>query len=94
MKDDELNSKLDDHFNRFGAKLFEYLDKRFGEVNDRIDTLASRVDSVEGAISSVAKQQEIDQQERLAMDAQLDRHERWHHREADKIGLKLDYQEQ
>lgn len=79
MKDDDLDAKLDEHFNRFGAKLFEYVDQRFGEVNGRIDALASRVDSVEGAISSVAKHQEAGQQERLAMNHQLDRHECWHH---------------
>jgi hypothetical protein len=49
------------------------------------------VRSVEGAIDSVAKQQQTDQHERLAMNNQLDRHEHWHHQTADKLGMKLDY---
>jgi hypothetical protein len=33
MTDDDFDTRLDEHFNRFGAKLFKYLDQRFEEMN-------------------------------------------------------------
>jgi hypothetical protein len=39
MADDDIDTKLDEQFNRFGATLFKYLDKRFAEVDSRIDDL-------------------------------------------------------
>jgi archaellum component FlaC len=93
MTNNDLDKRLDEQFNRFGKKLFEYLDQRFAEVDEHIDRVESRVRSVEGAIDAVAKQQEIDEHERLAINHQLDRHDRWHHQADDKLGIKLDYQE-
>lgn len=77
----------DDQFTR----LFKYMEKRFDEMGGRMDRLEGRMSSLEGLIDTVIKQQEVDQHERLAMNHQLDRHERWHHQAAAKIGLKLDY---
>lgn len=40
-------------------------------------------------MDKMAKQQEIDDDERLVMDHQLERLDRWVHEVADKIGYKL-----
>jgi hypothetical protein len=79
----------DDQF----MKLFKYVEKRFDELQEELSSKADG-ERVYKAFDAIAKNQGIEQQERAAMLRQLDRHERWHHRTADKIGLKLDYQEQ
>ena len=54
------------------------------ELNDKIDQANT-------ALDGLAKASEADELERLAMNQQLDRHERWHHQTADKLGLQLDH---
>ena len=54
------------------------------ELNDKIDQANT-------ALDSLAKASETDELERLAMNQQLDRHNRWHHQTADKLGLQLDH---
>jgi hypothetical protein len=80
----------DDQF----TKLFKYMERRFDEIGGRIDRLGHRLSSLEGLIDTVVKRQEIDEHERAVIIHQLDRHDRWHHQAADKLGMKLDYQEQ
>lgn len=67
----------DDQF----TKIFKYMEKRFDEVtahfDARFDRQDARIDSILGALDTLAKDHEVKEHERLAMSHQLDRHERW-----------------
>ncbi len=80
----------DDQF----TKLFQYVGKRFDEVAKDMAGVRQDVRAVYDRLDEMAKEQETERQERVAILRQLERHERWHHQTADKIGLKLDYQAQ
>jgi len=76
------------------TKLYHYLDKRFADVHTEIAELRvelnDKVDQANTALDGLAKASEADELERLAMNQQLDRHDRWHHQTADNLGLQLD----
>lgn len=72
-------------------KLYEYLDKRFGEVGERIERVEERLSGVESTVDALYKERETEDTEQAAMKSQLDRHDRWHHQAADKLGLQLDH---
>jgi predicted nucleic acid-binding Zn-ribbon protein len=80
----------DDQF----AKLFKYIERRFDELAHEVEDVRGQVSQVNGTVDGIAKQLDTDAAERAAITRQLDRHDRWHHQTADKLGLKLDYQEQ
>jgi len=79
----------DDQF----TKLFKYVERRFDEVEARLDARFdkqdARIDSILGALDAIAKNQEIEEHERLAMSHQLDRHERWIKQVARDAGTEL-----
>ncbi len=74
-------------------KLFHYLREELATVHAEIQAVNRNVDSIRALVDVVAKEHEDEHAERMAMIRQLDRHERWHHLTADKVGLKLDYQD-
>jgi predicted nucleic acid-binding Zn-ribbon protein len=80
----------DDQF----TKLFKYIERRFDELAHEVEDVRGQVSQVNGTVDGIAKQLDTDAAERAAITRQLDRHDRWHHQTADKLGLKLDYQEQ
>ena len=92
MADDDIDTKLDEQFTRFGATLFKYLDKRFAEVDSHIHDLKGRMANIESTVDNIASQLDTEATERAAIIAQLTRHDRWHHQAAKKLGLKLDYE--
>jgi hypothetical protein len=96
MMGDMTEDKFRDILNQELAKFIGQINRRFDGLEKQVASKAddAKVDKVLGLLDAIAKQQEIDQHERLAMNHQLDRHERWHHQAADKLGMKLDYQEQ
>lgn len=65
--------------------------ERFDKVDKTLETKADSSDmqQVLKTLDKIAKQQEIDNDERLVMGHQLDRLDRWVHEVADKIGHKL-----
>jgi len=92
------DKQLTKHFDQ----LYKYLDERFDLADQRIDDFEQRVDerfervetrlsNVENTVDALYKRSETDEIERLAMSQQLDRHDRWHHQTADKLGLRLDH---
>jgi hypothetical protein len=89
---DELDTMLDEKFDRFALGLFKYLDNRFAEVGDRFDRLELRVSKLEGAVDAIGKNQEIDRQERMVLNHQMTRYEGWAQRLAKKAGIKLSYE--
>lgn len=93
MNEEELNQKLDEKFNDFGVKLFKYFDKRFDEVHAEIADVRADVQRVYGSLDTVLKNQEKEEQERLALSQQVDRHERWIEQLARTAGTKLRYEQ-
>ncbi|HEU5004728.1 MAG TPA: hypothetical protein VFT49_01435 [Candidatus Saccharimonadales bacterium] len=73
------------------TKLFKYITERFDKVDAELEKKADAalVEKVLALIDKIAKQQEINDEERLVMGHQLDRMDRWVHELADKIGYKL-----
>lgn len=88
---DELDKKLDEKFNEFGAKLFQYLDRRFDEVNERIDKVEQNFDRLQQTLDAFIKRVDDIETEDSARDAQLARLERWIEQIAEKTGVKLKY---
>ena len=75
------------------TKLFKYMEKRFGELEAKMDTrfdeTNNRIDKIISSLNTLAKRQEIDEEERLVMGHQLERLDQWVHQLAEKIGVKL-----
>lgn len=79
--------RFDDQF----TKLFQYMERRFQVVEERLDKTALKedVDRLANAVDAFARRMEVYDHERLALGNQVDRHERWHHQTAQAIGLNL-----
>jgi hypothetical protein len=73
------------------TKLFKYIQEFRTEVNSKLDEKASNKDMqiVLNLLDSLAKRQEISDDERLVMGHQLDRLNQWTHELANKIGYTL-----
>ena len=73
------------------TKLFKYIQEFRSEVNIKLDEKASNKDMqrVLNILDSLAKRQEISDDERLVMGHQLERLDRWTHELAKKIGYTL-----
>lgn len=90
MDEDQLRIVLNQELAKFAGQMFQYFDKRFNELEAKVDTKAD-ADRVYRTLDGIAKRLNDDVAERGAMNRQLERHERWHHQAADKLNLKLDY---
>jgi response regulator RpfG family c-di-GMP phosphodiesterase len=75
------------------TKLFTYMEKRFTELeakmDKRFDDTNTRIDQIMSLLDTLAKQQEINEDERLVMRHHLERLDQWVHQLAEKIGVKL-----
>ncbi len=86
------------------SELIEYLDQKFGkvdqqfvEVNDKLGNLEenkadkSDVNGLMTAIDAYAKRADAYFQEMVMLSHKVDRHEKWFHQIAEKLGIKLEY---
>lgn len=74
------------------AKLYAHMDRRFDSLDAKIDDEASVLrDEMRTGFDQIAARLDDDDTERLAMTAQLDRHEHWHRQEAEALGLTLQH---
>ena len=73
------------------TKLFKYMTERFDKIDKALEGKSSNDDmqTVLKLLDSLAKRQEISDDERLVMGHQLERLDRWTHELAKKIGYKL-----
>ena len=84
---DQRFDKLDEQLDNIASivvKGFDRIDKTLEAKADTKD-----IQQIYNLLDKIAKQQEIDNDERLVMGHQLDRLDRWVHEVADKIGYKL-----
>jgi hypothetical protein len=98
MNDDQFNQlakQISGTKNDLGdqiLKLYQHFDERIDKLEAELAVKADG-ERVYRALDGIAKRLDTDDAERAAMNNQLDRHDRWHHQTADKLGLKLDYQQ-
>jgi hypothetical protein len=86
MTSDELKVILEDN----NAKFFGQVLKHVDESIDKLDTkITKRFDSVDTTLDGIAKRLDTDDQERVAAEAQLDRHGNWIGQLADATHTKL-----
>lgn len=57
------------------AKLYQYLDKRFGAVDDKFDVINKRFEEVITTIANLAGRVDDDDTERAAISSELGRHD-------------------
>lgn len=86
-----LDGRVNKRFDEFGFKLFKYLDKRFDEVNKRIDALDKKYDKLLTTLDAFLKRLDNIEIDNAARDAQLARLERWIEQVAKKSGIRLEY---
>ncbi len=89
------------------SELIEYLDQKFASIDGNLLTLNEKIiamdekletkadkDDVNNLLTAVdgyAKKADTFFQEMVALSHKVDRHERWFHEIADKLGVKLEY---
>lgn len=73
------------------TRLFKYMTERFDKIDKALGGKSSNNDmqTVLKLLDSLAKRQEISDDERLVMGHQLERLDRWTHELAKKIGYTL-----
>lgn len=95
MTEDTLREMLEKERQALNQELSKFFGDLVRHVDARVDSLrdelAPRIDHAQNTLDAILKNQETDQQERTVVNHQLDRHEHWHHKTADHIGLHLDY---
>jgi prefoldin subunit 5 len=73
------------------SELVEYLDGKFSETNKRLDNLEENFRILQSSVDAYAKKADTYFQEMVALSHRVDRHEKWFHQVADKLGIKLEY---
>jgi len=85
----ELIKYLDEKFSKTNQKLIE-LDEGIKDVKER---MATREDfnNLQVSVDSYAKKADTYFQEMVMLTHKVDRHEKWFHQVAEKLGIKLEY---
>ncbi|MBU4274633.1 hypothetical protein KKE19_02365 [Patescibacteria group bacterium] len=75
------------------SELITYLDERFTKIEKVLETKADKVDiqNLMTAVDKYAEKADAYFQEMLMLSQKIDRHEKWLHLVADKLGIKLPY---
>jgi len=79
------------------SELIQYLDKKFNVVDKKLDSLQetktdkSDFNNLANAVDDYAKKADTYFQEMVALSHKVDRHEKWFHQLAGKLGIKLEY---
>ena len=79
------------------SELVQYLDEKFANIDGKLDNLQenkadkSDVNSLITAIDAYAKKADAYFEEMVALSHKVDRHEKWLHQVAEKLGIKLEY---
>ena len=75
------------------SELITYLDERFSKIEKVLETKSDKVDvqNLMTAVDKYAKKADAYFQEMLMLSQKIDRHEKWLHQLADKLGIKLSY---
>jgi len=85
----ELIKYLDEKFSKTNQKLIE-LDEGIKDVKERMATKEDFND-FQASVDAYAKKADTYFQEMVILAHKVDRHEKWFHQVADKLGIKLEY---
>jgi len=73
------------------TELIQYLDEKFSKIDARFDKVDIRINQLVTAIDKLAKAVEDLRQEYSAIAAIIDKHDKWIHQLAEKLGVKLEF---
>jgi len=75
------------------SELIQYLDERFTKIENQLETKSEKadVDKLFTAVDEYAKKADTYFQEMVSLSHKVDRHEKWMHQIAEKLGIKLEY---
>jgi len=73
------------------SEIIEYLDERFNRVEGDLKDLKDNFNTLQSSVDSYAKKADTYFQEMVMLAQKVDRHEKWLHQVAEKLGIKLDY---
>jgi hypothetical protein len=94
MKEDfsELVQYLDGKFGIIDEK-FNSIDEKLLSLGEKLEKKADKSDlnSLIDAVDAYAKKSDAFFQEMVMLSHKVDRHEKWFHQVADKLGIKLEY---
>ena len=85
----ELIEYLDEKFSKTDQRLIE-LDEGIKDVKDRMATKEDFND-LQTSVDTYAKKADTYFQEMVMLSHKVDRHEKWFHQVAEKLGIKLEY---
>jgi hypothetical protein len=71
--------------------LLKYMEKRFDAMDGRFTHLEQEFVELQTAVDAYAKRADAFFQEMVMLSHKVDRHERWLHQIAEKLGVKLEY---
>ncbi len=90
MTDKRLKDILNQQLTVFFGQMSRHFDKRFDERFNKLEkSTTANFDRIYITLDGIAKRLETDDQERVAMSSQLDRHENWISQLADATNTKL-----
>ena len=76
---------------KYFSELIEYLDGKFNENKKELNDLKEGFRNLQVSVDAYAKKSDGYFQEMVMLSHKVDRHERWFHQFAEKLGVKLEY---
>jgi uncharacterized coiled-coil DUF342 family protein len=75
------------------SELIEYLDERFTKIESQLESKSEKLDVEKyyNAVDAYSKRADDYFQEMVMLSHKVDRHEKWLHQVAEKLGVKLEY---
>lgn len=73
------------------SELIEYLDEKFVTIDRQFSEMKKDFNDLQTSVDAYAKKADMYFQEMLMLANKVDRHEKWFHQIADKLGIKLEY---
>ncbi|MBI2042222.1 MAG: hypothetical protein HYT21_00495 [Candidatus Nealsonbacteria bacterium] len=73
------------------SELIEYLDEKFVAVDKKFEEMKYDFNELQTSVDAYAKKADNYFQEMVMLAHKVDRHEKWMHQLADKLGVKLEY---
>ncbi len=73
------------------SELVQYLDDKFVGIDKRFDEMKRDFVDLQTSVDTYAKKADTYFQEMVMLSHKIDRHEKWFHLVAEKLGIKLEY---
>ena len=73
------------------SELIQHLDEKFVRIDQRFDEMKQDFTDLQTSVDAYAKRADGYFQEMVMLAHKVDRHEKWFHQVAEKLGIKLEY---